>query len=151
MALLERQGWKWDLVRAAFARSEKRDADASEFLKKVIAENADFDGAYAALGTLYAKQKKWAEARKNFQMAVEHCWEVAKANEYRAAIADIDETIGAADPAVASEPVNTLDFLNRGDARARHDEYAKAIADYTRALELSPEVGKGFSPSRLFF
>src|ERR1700722_17665812 len=143
-ALVDRPGWQWDLVRAAFAMSEQRDADATAFLKKVIAENTDYSYAYAALGTLYAKQKKWVEARKNFQLAVEHCWEVAKANEYRAAIADIDETVGSVDTAAASEPIDAVDFLNRGDARVRHDEYGKAIADYDRVIELDPKSAKAF-------
>jgi tetratricopeptide (TPR) repeat protein len=107
-------------------------------LKKVVAENADCDLAYAVLGNLYAKEKKWTEARRNFQLAVEHCWEVAKANEYRAAIAEIDESIGSADSSAASEPITAIDFLNRGDARARHEEYGKAVADYTKAIELNP-------------
>ncbi len=142
-ALAHAQGWLADVVRAAFAGSEGRDNDAIGFLKKVIVENADYGDAYAALGFYCVKEKQWAEARTNYSLALEHCWETKKANAYRAALIEIDETLGP-DPTNSSGPIDAQDYINRGDARGSRAEYDKANADYTKAIELKPKFAEAF-------
>lgn len=136
--LARAQGWLADLLRAVFDISENRDDDAIGWLKKGLAENPEYADAYGVLGTIYAEKKNWTAARENFQLALKYCLQPAKANDYRAKLGRIEEIIGTADPADTG-PIDAMDYVIRGDAKANRGELAGAIADFTKAIELDPK------------
>ncbi len=142
--LQKAQGWMADAVRASYAFHEGRLSDAVASLKKVVAENPDYPDGYAMLAFIYADQKKWVEARENFRSALLSSSEDKKDNQYRAAIAEIDATIGDVDTTGTNGPVDAIDYLNRANARNSRKDYAAAIADYNNAIKLNPKLTEAF-------
>lgn len=52
--------------------------------------------------------------------------------------------LACAGPRAGREPVTARDYYERGVARAQRGQYDKAIAEFTRSIELDPSDGKAF-------
>lgn len=52
--------------------------------------------------------------------------------------------LACAGPRAVREPVTAHDYYERGVARAQRGHYDKAIAEFTRSIELDPLDGKAF-------
>jgi type IV pilus assembly protein PilF len=79
--------------------------DAEKYYKEAIDIDSDFSDAYNALGTIYMKQKKWKEALKSFQRALNN--------------------------KLYTTP--NITYVNIGDVYMNLEDYPKAIEAYREA------------------
>jgi type IV pilus assembly protein PilF len=80
-------------------------ADAEKYYKEAIDIDSDFSDAHNALGTVYMKQKKWKEALKSFQRALNN--------------------------KLYATP--NITYVNMGDVYMNLEDYPKAIEAYGEA------------------
>jgi Tfp pilus assembly protein PilF len=79
--------------------------DAEKYYSEAIDIDSDFSEAYNALGVVYSKQKKWKEAIKNFQKALEN----------------------------KLYSTRYIPYLNMGDVYMSQPDYEKAVEAYREA------------------
>lgn len=114
-------------------------------LDRAIALAPHSSDAYFQRGLIRSRRNETAAALADYNAALERNPRNVEALTSRAAIYSFDRKIDLAirdlDAAIAIDKNNPVAFFNRGYARFALDDYPKAIADYTSAIELEPGFG----------
>jgi tetratricopeptide (TPR) repeat protein len=148
-----------DLVQHYYQRGMKRrhngafNAAISDFTS-AIKLDAKYTWAYVARGHAYAYKKDFPRAFADQETAIGlektavthtgRAIDLMEAGAYDRAIADLDE-------ALRLNPKYFYGYLKRGDAYRKKRDFAKAAADYRRALEIKPnesEATKGLKKAQ---
>ncbi|XP_051801319.1 protein O-mannosyl-transferase TMTC1 isoform X2 [Acanthochromis polyacanthus] len=125
-------------------RSQGQEKKAEALLRDSIRFGPHFADAYSSLASLYAEQKRYAEANEVYVKGIEHCPDSSDLhNNYGVFLVDTGEGELAAahyQQAVRLKPAHYVAMVNLGRLLRSSNENREAESWYKRALEVTRKV-----------
>ncbi|XP_069576395.1 protein O-mannosyl-transferase TMTC1 [Brachyistius frenatus] len=125
-------------------KSQGKDRDAETLLKDSIRFGPHFADAYSSLASLYAEQKRFAEAKEVYLKGIENCPDSSDLhNNYGVFLVDTGQGELAAahyQQAVRLKPAHYVAMVNLGRLLRSSNENKEAESWYKRALQVTRKV-----------
>ncbi|KAM3587532.1 uncharacterized protein V6R79_008198 [Siganus canaliculatus] len=125
-------------------KSQGKEAEAATLLKESIRHGPHFADAYSSLASLYAEQKRFAEANEVYLRGIENCPDNSDLhNNYGVFLVDTGEGELAAahyQQAVRLKPAHYVAMVNLGRLLRSSNENKEAETWYKRALQVTRKV-----------
>uniref|UniRef100_A0A3B5B5J1 dolichyl-phosphate-mannose--protein mannosyltransferase n=1 Tax=Stegastes partitus TaxID=144197 RepID=A0A3B5B5J1_9TELE len=125
-------------------KSQGKEKEAEALLRDSIRFGPHFADAYSSLASLYAEQKRFAEANEVYVKGIEHCPDSSDLhNNYGVFLVDTGEGELAAahyQQAVRLKPAHYVAMVNLGRLLRSSNENREAESWYKRALEVTRKV-----------
>ncbi|XP_054862500.1 protein O-mannosyl-transferase TMTC1 isoform X5 [Amphiprion ocellaris] len=125
-------------------KSQGKEKKAEALLRDSIRFGPHFADAYSSLASLYAEQKRFAEANEVYVKGIEHCPDSSDLhNNYGVFLVDTGEGKLAAahyQQAVRLKPAHYVAMVNLGRLLRSSNENREAESWYKRALEVTRKV-----------
>ncbi|XP_034145952.1 protein O-mannosyl-transferase TMTC1 isoform X2 [Esox lucius] len=125
-------------------KSQGKEEEAEALLKHSIRFGPHFADAYSSLASLYAEQKRYAEANKVYLQGIENCPESSDLhNNYGVFLVDTGEGALAAahyQHAVHLKPAHYVAMVNLGRLLRSSNENKEAESWYKKALQVTRKV-----------
>jgi len=134
--------------RAALQRS--RPSDAIRHFERVLELDDSFEEAWHGIGIALLDKRDSHAAAAQFEKMGQRFPQSARAAEGSAAAAlqrgDMDAAKRHATTAIERNPSSAEGFRLRGEAHYADADYAEALADWKRAVEIHPSHGSSLGP-----
>uniref|UniRef100_A0A3Q1B468 dolichyl-phosphate-mannose--protein mannosyltransferase n=1 Tax=Amphiprion ocellaris TaxID=80972 RepID=A0A3Q1B468_AMPOC len=123
-------------------KSQGKEKKAEALLRDSIRFGPHFADAYSSLASLYAEQKRFAEANEVYVKGIEHCPDSSDLhNNYGVFLVDTGELAAAHyQQAVRLKPAHYVAMVNLGRLLRSSNENREAESWYKRALEVTRKV-----------